>query len=322
MIASVLCVQVFGLGPMLRDRPGYQFGYVRGGERLGTSVKTDGLSVCVPLRRRLHRAGPCVSAEAERITFDPAGRRIRDPELRVVQNRGLRFPLLKPSGAPRPRRAVDPGRAQVATVFIAEPGKGDSIFPEAGEQEALVEVQRRRDKQAEHIRRRHRQPGLAAQGGADGAQPARAAPQQQVHAEQPHAEHQQPHAEQHEQAGGPAGRPQKPIQRRKAGSVTARKGDERLVRRLIRRLRRHAQRAGIPLPGEHTLEEKIANLQPSKRFYSGRRLARKLHMASRTLAISNAEWQHMSRTTRRMRWTRQRWERRLLINAEVCARHP
>ena len=76
-IETVLCVQVFGPGPMLRDRPGYQFGYVRDGERLGTSVKTDGLSVCVPLRRRLPRAAPCVSAETKGITRQASESAIR-----------------------------------------------------------------------------------------------------------------------------------------------------------------------------------------------------------------------------------------------------
>ena len=177
-----------------------------------------------------------------------------------------------------------------------------------------MEVQRQRDKQAEHIWRRHRQPGLAAQGGADGAQPARAAPQQQVHAEQPHAEYQQPHAEQHEQAGGPAARPQKPIQRRKAGSVTARKGDERLIRRLIRRADTPRAQASRCLGSTRWGEDCEPSAQQA--------LLQWAPAASHGLAISNAEWQHMSRTTRRMHWARQRWEQRLHIHAEVCARHP
>ena len=71
--------------------------------------------------------------------------------------------------------------------------------------------------------------------------------------------------------------------------------------------------------GPRALRKLIEDLQPSQRILSERQLARRLHLQSRTLAISNAQWHHMLGTGQRQRWAQQRWQRRLSINAGVGA---
>ena len=252
--------------------------------------------MCVPLRRRGPRAAQTAS-DAQRPKYDPAGRRIKDPELRVVQDRGMSFPLQKPSGEPRPRRSLDPGRGQLATVYIAQPGRGDSVFLEDDVEGALAVMEQRRAEQQKHIERRHRLPDLSWWSPPAGV----------VDAQLP-------------TLGVPAPQPSpEPLKARKVGSLSARKGQERCVRRLIKRMRRRAQREGIPFPGQRTAEQLIEDLQPSQRILSERQLARHLHLQSRTLAISNAQWHHMLGTGQRQRWAQQRWQRRLSINAGVGA---
>ena len=58
--------------------------------------------------------------------------------------------------------------------------------------------------------------------------------------------------------------------------------------------------------GPRALRKLIEDLQPSQRILSERQLARRLHLQSRTLAISNAQWHHMLGTGQRQRWAQQR----------------